>query len=641
MPFDIKVLEDQGLKAFLNEIDPQLMDFFKETNPQKLETLAKNLSDLYQYKTDYLDRGVYDEKWVSPVILAADFGSLPHLNALLKLEQHCQSVARVQNKALNQAARGGHLDIVNRLLEFDAVKGQVAINGNEILRVAASEGHLDIVNRLLEFDAVKDQVAINDNVVLRWAASQNHLDVVKRLLKLDAVKAQVAAYNNGALRWAGGHLDIVDLLLDYSEVRIALADANNNTVLYGAALDGHSDVVNRLLRVDAVRESAVINDNEVLRGAASRGYLNVVNELLRVPQVRELATKNNAVLREAAEEGHLNVVNRLLEFPEMEELITTKEVLYGAVSHGHLNVVNRLLEFDAVKKWVVANIDEVLEWAVESDKPAMVGVFLGFPNVLKNKLDTLKQRKEAFEKEMELTDTEDDDEEDFFDEDSLDDFFKFNIYNENEAELYFYIIHYLLRHKGSFDDICFLLDIPKVKAWANYNENELLHLALETGNNQVADLLRKIPEVDAHEKEQAVKGLRAACEEYIGKLDAIQNNRSGKMKIFIKKLLDDLNKSEADDLDKIHHFSEQLINNKSKFRFYHDPETAVFLKRVAKIIGTLLLSISIVGAPVVFMEWYSKRKEQDAPYFWKTPPTETEQFHQKIGSILKSAPKKK
>ena len=79
---------------------------------------------------------------------------------------------------------------------------------------------------------------------------------------------------------ANGHLDIVDRLLGIEAVRVNAA-AMANVALSRAAANGHLDIVDRLLGIEAVRVNAAAYDNEALRLAAEYGHSDIVRRLAR------------------------------------------------------------------------------------------------------------------------------------------------------------------------------------------------------------------------------------------------------------------------------------------------------------------------------------------------------------------------
>jgi ankyrin repeat protein len=89
---------------------------------------------------------------------------------------------------------------------------------------------------------------------------------------------------------------------------------NNNNNIMKAYENGHIDIVNRLLEYSNVDPSA--NNNFLIRKASKEGHINIVNRLLKDTRVDPTENYNEAI-RLASVYGHIEVVNRLLEEPKI------------------------------------------------------------------------------------------------------------------------------------------------------------------------------------------------------------------------------------------------------------------------------------------------------------------------------------
>ena len=130
-----------------------------------------------------------------------------------------------------------------------------------------------------------------------------------------------------------------------------------NKALIEASLNGHLDVVNRLLDCKEIEVNAQSYIGwTALFWASQNGHLDVVNRLLYYNKIQvNLQNKyGDTALMQASANGHLNVVNRLLDCKQIDTNLQDK---YGktALDHasrvnGNLSVVNRLTEFTEFQK---------------------------------------------------------------------------------------------------------------------------------------------------------------------------------------------------------------------------------------------------------------------------------------------------
>jgi ankyrin repeat protein len=183
-----------------------------------------------------------------------------------------------------------------------------------------------------------------------------------------------------------GHLDIVERLLQIDAVRDNAA-AFNNRALINAAGNGHLNIVERLLQIDAVRYNAAALDNRAMFAAAANGHLNVIERLLQIETVSEnAATENNIALYAAAGNGHLNIVERLLQIETVRENAAAcrNGALYNAAISGHLDIVERLLQIDTVRENAAADNNFTLFSAAENGQLNVVERLLQIETVREN-----------------------------------------------------------------------------------------------------------------------------------------------------------------------------------------------------------------------------------------------------------------
>jgi hypothetical protein len=192
--------------------------------------------------------------------------------------------AENDNKALREASETGNTDVVELLLAY---KGNYIIypeaNNNEAIREASKNGHTEVVRLLLEYDGkyykTDPYLTQSDNKLIR-SASKRGLDQYEAHRFLDYHRKSHGYY-----------------LID--------PGANNNEAIREASKNGHTKVVELLLK------DRRVNPNEALRDASKNGHIKVVKLLLKDRRVNP-TVNNNEALREANKNGHTRVVQLLL-----------------------------------------------------------------------------------------------------------------------------------------------------------------------------------------------------------------------------------------------------------------------------------------------------------------------------------------
>jgi hypothetical protein len=122
------------------------------------------------------------------------------------------------------------------------------------------------------------------------------------------------------------------------------------TPLHIASGQGHTKVVNSLIRAGAPLEEGDMSGATPLHWAAHEGHLSVVNALLKAgARVDASGIGWTTPLYLAAKEGHLPVVNALLRVGASPNTRTSngETPLYIATKYGHLPVVKSLLKSGA------------------------------------------------------------------------------------------------------------------------------------------------------------------------------------------------------------------------------------------------------------------------------------------------------
>ncbi|KAK3326022.1 ankyrin repeat-containing domain protein [Apodospora peruviana] len=170
------------------------------------------------------------------------------------LIQHGASINRQDLRwrtPLLLAAQTGSLTIVRELLKC----GQVDVNlpddqNNTPFLNTVTSGRLDIIDALLTHSALHLDWSDLDTA-LRWGARLGHLAVVDILIgKWGAQVNSTSRSGQTALIWAAqfGHVAVVERLIDNWGAGVNVSGANGRTALMLAAKEGHSAVVDVLLK---------------------------------------------------------------------------------------------------------------------------------------------------------------------------------------------------------------------------------------------------------------------------------------------------------------------------------------------------------------------------------------------------------
>jgi hypothetical protein len=147
----------------------------------------------------------------------------------------------------------------------------------DLIRRYARLGRLNYINILINLVNNKEEFSYG----LLYAAGGGHLEVVQRLLDAKADVNAAAVYGGRtALEAAaeGGHLEVVQRLLDAkADVNAAASEAWGRTALQAAAKGGYLEVVQRLLNAKAdVNAITEYEGRTALQLAAKGGHLEVI-----------------------------------------------------------------------------------------------------------------------------------------------------------------------------------------------------------------------------------------------------------------------------------------------------------------------------------------------------------------------------
>ena len=266
-------------------------------------------------------------------------------------------------------AQNGDLDLVRLFVEAGLDVNVQPFSSSTVL--IPKREHVEQLDDLEAVWFPQDGDEDNDTALMK-AAGQGHLEVVRFLVEQGADPNILNTQGQSALMFAaaGGHFAVVIFLLDSGGYAIEMRKHNPlsyryelgpKTSLMWAAYNGHLDVVNLLIEyAKAIDDNFRYNPDASLTWAAYRGHLDVIRLLLA--EYWYLSPPSGWPLLLAAYGGQLEAVRFLLEkggdiHARTAEWLPIKtplgsvyfqeiggNALMLAIDQGHAEVVRLLLE---------------------------------------------------------------------------------------------------------------------------------------------------------------------------------------------------------------------------------------------------------------------------------------------------------
>ena len=219
-------------------------------------------------------------------------------------------------------AQRGYTEMISLLLEFGGDINSVNSVGYSALIFACMEGRLECVRILVENGAKVNHVDKEQCCSLIHAVKNTgHFAIVEYLVSCDWVKHQEqdlelaeAAQQAAVAAAYEGHADILEFLLDMSEVMIDSADTlMAETPLCAAAAAGNTECCEILLRRGASVTATNLKHLSPLHITAREGHYAICDILLRDgANIEQEDTLGRTALIDAAIAGHLGVLELLV-----------------------------------------------------------------------------------------------------------------------------------------------------------------------------------------------------------------------------------------------------------------------------------------------------------------------------------------
>ena len=291
-----------------------------------------------------------DAKGWTPLHFAACRGHSTVLEILLDAEATIDKRTGDHWKtALHWAAELGQDKAVSTLINSGASLYLLDMFRETALHYAAENGHEKTVDVLFNHNAPLDTLDSHGRTPLDCAEDQKTICTILRKHVDRDVQAGIPG-SQMRLAAVTGDAVMLQSILDKDELLTSPVDAQKDTALHLAALEGHRDIVDILIRkrfsVSAKGESGCTP----LHRGSSQGHALIVRHLLENGADLNARNKTGRTpLLCAALNGHTNVMKVFLEdwHADVNNHTADMTLLWGASKYGHSAMAQLLLDFDA------------------------------------------------------------------------------------------------------------------------------------------------------------------------------------------------------------------------------------------------------------------------------------------------------
>lgn len=321
-----------------------------------VRTLIKHNADVF----------AKDSKGRTPLMLAAEGGSAPVVEALLSSQQSSQESGQesVQNndkssdrdsrifpqeqldRCLLLAAKGKHGKVISKLDDAGAKSNHYDPEMRSALHWAIEADDSESAKRLIKTqENLNSQDSKRQRSALILAAEKEMEELVRNLLEKGVNASLSDSGRRTALHWAAlkGNLGIMKLLLDCENIQDFINNADNQgrRALHLAAYWRREKDMKLILDYHPQYETRDKDDRTPLMLAAECGNLEGVKQLLRKGVSPKAVDKEGmTALDLAATNGHEELVLALL--PKVEDDKAREKALQLAVARHHLSVAMQL-----------------------------------------------------------------------------------------------------------------------------------------------------------------------------------------------------------------------------------------------------------------------------------------------------------
>ncbi|XP_046563508.1 ankyrin repeat domain-containing protein 50-like [Haliotis rubra] len=269
---------------------------------------------LSQKVADINIRGQYGR---TPVMLAAEMGHRAVFDLLVREGADVSLVDDNKNNILHVACIGGHVDMVKNVLSQKVAdinsRGQY---GRTPVMLAAEKGYRAVFDLLVRKGADVSLVDDNKNNILHVACFGGHVDMVKYVLSQKVADINSSGqYGRTPMMMAArkGHREVFDVLVREG-ADVSLVDDYRDNILHVACIGGHVDMVKYVLsqKVADINSRGQYGRTPVMM-AAVKGHREVFDLLVREgADVSLVDDDGNNILHVTCIEGHVDMVKYVL-----------------------------------------------------------------------------------------------------------------------------------------------------------------------------------------------------------------------------------------------------------------------------------------------------------------------------------------
>ena len=246
-----------------------------------------------------------------------------------------------EETALKSAVRTDRINILEYLIAQGADVNASGKSDTSPITTAAYEGNKEVIQLLVKNGAdIHHKSEDNHWTLLHYAAKYNHAHLIDFLIEsgIDVDSRSRNGWSALATASDNGDIETVEKLLNH-KADIELPTINNKTTpLMAAAVNGHTKVVNRLIKAGADFERKNIDGHNPLWLAANKSHTKTVKALLNID------TDHNQVFFDASSKGKFELVRTLIK-SGIDVSARTKKgstAMHLAARYGHLDIVKLL-----------------------------------------------------------------------------------------------------------------------------------------------------------------------------------------------------------------------------------------------------------------------------------------------------------